>query len=165
MRKRVLLPNGKFIDFKGKREVQKIIPEAKKIAERKAVENVADKHGFDASNPAEGKLSEKDVELLRAGKMNLMAVVSLANNRKIEIPDEIEGLEGIVAHILDTIGEVATTPGLSKDDTHTIKKMSIPEMRAHAKKNKIKIPAKCKKADAIRDFLLGEEEKSVEDEL
>lgn len=162
MQKRVLGENGKFTNFKGKRDLKKIVPEAQKIKERKDAEVIGDKHGFDVSNPVEGVLSEKDIELLKDGKLNLMGVVSLANNRKIEIPEGMEDKEDIIAFLLKEEGEGSSE--LSKDDAHAIGKMSIPEMRAYAKENKIQIPADKKKSADIKEFLLAQGQ-SVEDAL
>ena len=100
MKKRILLENGKFATFKGKRELHKSKSIEQKIAERKDVETVAKKHGFDASNPVEGGLSPRDIDQLKSGEMSLAAVISLANNRKIELPEELEAKGEIIAHMI-----------------------------------------------------------------
>lgn len=155
------MDNGKFADFKGTREVKKVKPEAQKIAERKDAEAIGDKHGFDVSNPeVEGTISKEDIELLRSGEMSLAAVISLANNRKIEIPSTMEDKGDIINLLLDTVEESAQPSSelVSKDDAHAIGKMSIPEMRAYAKEKGIKIPGTKKKAADIKDFLINGEQ-------
>ena len=46
MKKRILLPNGKFADFKGKREVVEIKREAQKDKERAEYVEKANQLGF-----------------------------------------------------------------------------------------------------------------------
>ena len=164
MKKRVLGENGKFANFKGERVLASVKPVAKKIAERKVVEKVAEKNGFDASNPAEGGLSKEDITLLESGKMNLMAVVSLANNRGIEIPDGMEDKAEIIAHMLPKKEEEVNKAPVKKkvviemtaDDVHSIKKMSIPEMRAYAKEVGLKIPKTSATKVKMCEFILSE---------
>ena len=160
MKKRILLDNGKFATFKGKRELHKSKTIEQKIAERKDVETVAMKHGFDASNPAEGGLSIADIAQLKSGEMSLAAVISLANNRKIELPEGMEDKNEIINHMIGELSAppAAVAPLTGKQDDEpgkALAKMSIPEMRAYAKAKEIKIPGTVKKKTDMCAFLEG----------
>ena len=166
MKKRILLPNGKFQNFKGKRDLHKSKTVEQKIAEHKDAEKIADKHGFNVSNPAEGKLSEADVGLLKSGEMKLAAVISLANNRKIELPEDMEDKGEIVAHMLFLVEAPVAPSGKGDDEPgKALAKMSIPEMRDYAKSKDIKIPGTIKKKTDMCAFLEGSSSPTEEDDL
>lgn len=133
------MDNGKFATYSGPAPELKVKSPERKVAERQQLEAVAAKFGFSPNNPASGGFSDEDKELMK----------SLSD----------EGLKALYATRGVEFEETTETPttfdGFSvADKDAVIAGISIPEMRAMAKKYGIKIPAKIKKADAIKEFLL-----------
>lgn len=167
MKKRILLPNGKFVPYKGNFEKVKIKSEGEKIAERKDLEETAKNSGFAPVNPVLGGLSVEDKKLVATGKMSLRDLLTLSITRKVIVPEDLVTVESVADFLLgsDKKEEGANlTPAMIEQLEAGI---SIPEMRKMAKDNGVSIPGDKKKALDIKAYLLtkGKEEEEEEIEL
>tara|TARA_R110000782_G_scaffold256878_2_gene346105 strand:- start:1330 stop:1782 length:453 start_codon:yes stop_codon:yes gene_type:complete len=144
-KRRVLNEDGSFSDFKGPKPTYKVIPQEQKIAERKAMEELAHGHGFNPNNPIAGGLSVADKKFIEgASKEAIEALYSVRGVELGELPEDTKS-EKIV--------------GLTEEDKELIEVgISIPEMRKLAKDRGVNIPGDKKKAIDIKAFLLDEED-------
>lgn len=148
--RRVLLDSGKFIDYNGPAPERRVISPEKKIAERKELESLATKYGFNPNNPPEGGLSDEDRDLIKT--LSEEGVKALFKTRGVDYIDK------------SNEGEMLVSDGISINDKHAIiSGISIPEMKLMARKYNIAIPKTIKKAESIKKYLLdyGSEESSL----
>lgn len=157
MKKRILVGN-KFVPYTGKVEKYKTTGRDAKIAQRKDHEALAEKAGFDPNNPDEGGLSQEDVAALTG--MSYPKMVTLANARKIDVPDSVETADQLRQHLMQ-FGPENTEPAgekpvdVSMPSRESVEKKSIPELRAMAKEFGIKVPSSARNKAQVLDAIYG----------